>query len=479
MKALITEINEKIKEIINELTERKIELETSLESVRSKIDDKVEEARKYKEQVDKAKDDIKLYEDEIDGLNDKLDGLKERFSSEEFETILDTGKREISNLISQKESKINDRKKTIGELTAKAHTIKDLLVNLKKDKETKSETLENIDKCLEYYKNEFDKIIDYSSSNYDNLSYNSSYSKEYDDSPVFDEIEDTYQKEEKEEEIKYDPNDNVFDTITDDTFEDEDVNNSFDELNDSSELEEDNYSLFEHDKTQKIDFKTLNDTIDKEYENIFGNSIESEELETTHNNKMKEETNSYNSSENIFDNRGESSIDELLSINSDNSLVLNNTQDNTSGNVFDNSPIEDTTTIQANDQNVSNFFSSKNIDFFNFSQADQSMINQRFDEDNFKKVFEVLERNNIDYSNVYNACNVLFVDSANLESIISKLLLAGQTTQNIGLVLNSLAFVTPDDVSEVINSYGDLIKTANITDIIIKAKHLKDMGGAK
>lgn len=252
MKALITEINEKIKEIINELTERKIELETSLESVKSKIDDKVEEARKYKEQVDKAKDDIKLYEDEIDDLNDKLDGLKERFSSEEFETILDTGMREISNLISQKESKINDRKKTIGELTAKAHTIKDLLVNLKKDKETKSETLENIDKCFEYYKNEFDKIIDYSSSNYDNLSYNSSYSKEYDDSPVFDEIEDTYQKEAKKEEIKYDPNDNVFDTITDDTFEDEDVNNSFDELNDSSELEEDNYSLFEHDKTQKI-----------------------------------------------------------------------------------------------------------------------------------------------------------------------------------------------------------------------------------
>jgi hypothetical protein len=33
------------------------------------------------------------------------------------------------------------------------------------------------------------------------------------------------------------------------------------------------------------------------------------------------------------------------------------------------------------------------------------------------------------------------------------------------------------DLQDVIDSYGASIKDANITDIIIKAKHLKELGG--
>ena len=67
-------------------------------------------------------------------------------------------------------------------------------------------------------------------------------------------------------------------------------------------------------------------------------------------------------------------------------------------------------------------------------------------------------------------------DSNELETIINKLLLAGQTTQNISYVLSTLPLINSIDLGEVINSYGPNAKGADIADIIIKAKHLNDIG---
>ena len=44
---------------------------------------------------------------------------------------------------------------------------------------------------------------------------------------------------------------------------------------------------------------------------------------------------------------------------------------------------------------------------------------------------------------------------------------------------NSLPLINNFDLNEVIESYGASVKDANIVDIIVKAKHLKDIGGAR
>ena len=70
------------------------------------------------------------------------------------------------------------------------------------------------------------------------------------------------------------------------------------------------------------------------------------------------------------------------------------------------------------------------------------------------------------------------MNSSELDSMITKLLIANQSIHNISLVLSSLPNITLMDLNEVISSFGTNIKDANITDIIIKAKHLSDMGKA-
>ena len=63
--------------------------------------------------------------------------------------------------------------------------------------------------------------------------------------------------------------------------------------------------------------------------------------------------------------------------------------------------------------------------------------------------------------------------------MINKLLLANQTTTNIGLVLDTLPEINSYDLNEVIESYGQNAKDTDITELIVKAKHLKDIGGGK
>ena len=57
------------------------------------------------------------------------------------------------------------------------------------------------------------------------------------------------------------------------------------------------------------------------------------------------------------------------------------------------------------------------------------------------------------------------------------MLLAGQTTSNISYVLSALPLINSFDLNEVIKSYGPKVNEANITDLIVKAKHLNDLGG--
>ena len=496
MRELIDEINTKLKEIINDLIKKRIEVSESLNSVQEKIDDKIEEAKGYKTNVDAAKDSIRLFESEIESLKSDLDELNTRFSNKDLNAILEAGNREINNKISVREKEIAKQREKISELTERARTIKDLLINLKKDKETKKSKLDNLNDVIYYYEQELNKIIDYSESNPDSLVYVPEepvnfkpYRSEDEsslDSPVFDEIENIDKSIDDEKQVDEEASEketeeetsNVQNDIVDDVLFNKEVKEE--EPVKEEPIEEKEPVLFEHDKTQKIDFKTLNDSINKEYENIFGNSEEISIPDDTALFSMKSE-------DNVFDNP---TFEEPVK---DDSATLN-TITNIPSNFDDlmsslnedvlNAPLNDTSEIKKysydkgseNADFVSNFFTTNKIEFDKFSLDEQNYLKQIFNPIGFSKILDVLKRNNISLNFIYGAAKIFEMPYNELENIINKLLLAGQTTQNISYVLGALPLINSIDLGEVINSYGPNAKGSDIADILIKAKHLNDIG---
>ncbi len=509
MRELIEEINAKLKDIINDLIKKRIEVSESLNVVQEKIDDKIEEAKGYKNNVDAAKDSIRLFESEIESLKSDLQELNTRFSNKDLNAIIDAGNREINGKIAVREKEIAKQREKISELTERARTIKDLLINLKKDKESKKSRLDNLNDVIYYYEQEINKIIDYSEANPDSLVYVSEEPisfKPYKsndegnlDSPVFDEIENIDKSEEEEESedngeslvLKSDgETKNVQNDIVDDVLFNKEVEEPKEEVLDTTDevKEETEPVLFEHDKTQKIDFKTLNDSINKEYENIFGNSEEISIPDDTALFSIKSEDNVFDNPsfeepvtestmENTTTTNVPSNFDDLMSsLNED---VLNAPiKDDTATNVFDNNDTKKYSYDKGseNDDFVRNFFTTNKIEYNKFSAEDQNYLKQIFNPIGFSKVLDVLKRNNISLNFIYGASKIFEMSSNELETIINKLLLAGQTTQNISYVLSTLPLINSIDLGEVINSYGPNAKGADIADIIIKAKHLNDIG---
>ena len=158
MRELIEEINTKLKDIINDLIKKRIEVSESLNVVQEKIDDKIEEAKGYKNNVDAAKDSIRLFESEIESLKSDLQELNTRFSNKDLNAIIDAGNREINGKIAVREKEIAKQREKISELTERARTIKDLLINLKKDKESKKSRLDNLNDVIYYYEQEINKM---------------------------------------------------------------------------------------------------------------------------------------------------------------------------------------------------------------------------------------------------------------------------------------------------------------------------------
>lgn len=517
----INEINGKLKEILNELNIEKEELEDSLKVVQQKIDSKIDEAKGYKVNVDEYKANISSLETEIASFEKDLEDLKNNYGNKGLDAIVDVGTKEINSKIISKQKEIAKQVERINELTDRARTIKELLINLKKDKKEKKEKFDYVSVALEYYNSEFEKIINYSEENPDALVFTPTESVEIeqedvpvieesiDDSPVFDEIESIDKEENPDENNVNDKNDDLVkdapeknieakedkkilevnddkengsdtfdfdgsffldeedlnDTDSDIKFNDIDIDDSK-ELNDEDlikeEDEEDAHfddtisSLFATQKDNNIDFKTLNDSIDKEYESIFGKSINDEE-NITKQSDSKEDEKTLNSDDdhtgftelNIFGDNYKSNITKTLTTN-------NNT----------------------NTDIVTNFFITNKIDFDKFSDENKEYIRKIFNPINFTKVLEVLRKNSIELDGIYQNPKVFEMDSSELDSMITKLLIANQSIHNISLVLSSLPSITLIDLNEVISSFGTNIKDANITDIIIKAKHLSDMGKA-
>lgn len=506
----INEINGRLKSILNELSNEKDELSSALEVVQQRIDSKIDEAKGYKTNVDEYKAHIAGLEEEIASFEKDLNDLKENYGNKGLDAIVEVGTKEINAKIVSKQKEIAKQVEKINELTDRARTIKELLINLKKDKKDKKDRFDSVSIALEYYSGELNKIIEYSENNSESLVYLPITDEEVetdvpiidepiDDSPVFDEIAsidkeessentDKTSEEKKDDEVEAEETtdkeiSNESDLVKEEEspelendsslfLKDEDMNlNSFDskfdfKLDDDNQnifdektseedlikeedLEDTHFddtisSLFATQKDNTIDFKTLNDSIDKEYENIFGKSLESDEDKSNEVNDFK-----------FLNSKEEDGHTGLTNLD-----------------IFGNSSKKNSPDI------VSNFFITNKLDFDRFSEDNQKYIRSVFSPISFTKVLEVLRKNNIELDAIYTNPNVFEMDSSELDSIISKLLISGQSVHNISLVLGTLPKITLIDLNEVINSYGMNVSKADITDIIIKAKHLSDIGKA-
>lgn len=468
---LIKEINSKLKAIISELETKKSECEKVLDEVKSKIDKKIDEAKGYKVDVDNAKEKIKSLEEEIKALEVDLTDLNERFGKKDLNAIVEAGNKEINAKMIAKQNEITKYREKIGELTEKARAIKDLLINLKKDKEIKTERLDNYTKALEYYSKELNRIIDFSSENPENLVIEPTFEvKKYDnvnlDSPVFDEISQMDEPEDEETEISSALKEEV-------KTEEEPVNDY-----------------------QKIDFKALNDSIDSEYASIFGTGLDDDDHkksepvvpskeEVTEEEPSKDEvkdepvSNDLNifEHENVSDSDGSFSFDGLseADLNAEPEAPL----DDKKVEVKDNSlSFESVTPSNDETEELANLFTENGVDYYKFTATDQDRLKSNYNKEMYKKVFDVLKRNNIKLDSIYDSADLFTTSTpAEIEHVISKLLLAGQTTSNISYVLSALPLINSFDLNEVVKSYGPKVSEANITDLIVKAKHLNDLGG--
>ena len=468
---LINEINSKLKAIISELETKKSECEKVLDDVKSKIDKKIDEAKGYKVDVDNAKEKIKSLEEEIKALEVDLTDLNERFGKKDLNAIVEAGNKEINAKMIAKQNEITKYREKIGELTEKARAIKDLLINLKKDKEIKTERLDNYTKALEYYSKELNRIIDFASENPENLVIEPTFEvKKYDnvnlDSPVFDEISQMDEPEDEETETSSAVKEEV-------------------------KTEEEPVSDY-----QKIDFKALNDSIDSEYASIFGTGLdeddhkESEPVapfkeEVTEEEPSKDEvkdepvSNDLNifEHENVSDGDGSFSFDGLseADLNAEPEAPL----DDKKVEVKDNSlSFEFVTPSNDETEELANLFTENGVDYYKFTATDQDRLKSNYNKEMYKKVFDVLKRNNIKLDSIYDSADLFTTSTpAEIEHVISKLLLAGQTTSNISYVLSALPLINSFDLNEVVKSYGPKVSEANITDLIVKAKHLNDLGG--
>lgn len=506
----INEINERLKSILNDLSNEKDELSSALEIVQQRIDSKIDEAKGYKTNVDDYKANIASLEEEIASFEKDLNDLKENYGNKGLDAIVEVGTKEINAKIVSKQKEIAKQVEKINELTDRARTIKELLINLKKDKKDKKDRFDSVSIALEYYSGELNRIIEYSENNSESLVYLPITDEEVetdvpiidepiDDSPVFDEIasidkeessEDTDETSEEKKVDEVEGKETTDTEISDESdldkkdeesselesdsslfLKDEDMNlNSFDSKFDFK-LDDDNQNIFD-DKTSEedlikeedledtyfddtisslfatqkddtIDFKTLNDSIDKEYENIFGKSLDSDEEKSSEVDDFK----FLSHKEDGNDHTGLTDLD-----------------------IFGNSGKKNSPDI------VSNFFITNKLDFDRFSEDNQKYIRNVFSPISFTKVLEVLRKNNIELDAIYTNPNVFEMDSSELDSMISKLLISGQSVHNISLVLGTLPKIRLIDLNEVINSYGMNVSKADITDIIIKAKHLSDIG---
>lgn len=323
MDSMIKEINDNLKTIIDTIRENRDSSLTTLDNIQNQMDKKVEEAKKYKIQVDEAKEKINDLEQENKSLELSLKELQDKYSKMNLVSIIEAGNREIKSKINDNLISINKEKEHIQELTNRARTIKDLLINLKKDKTLKEEKLESIKVVYEYYNTRINEVIDYAFDHSNNLAdYKDSYNK-----IAFDDKDTDSDKKESKVVKPIDlENTMVFDEIAN-IDENKNFKDEMSFINDKIENEtkatleekplEEKTNFSDEEKYNAIINDTLNNIND---EGIVDNKLDTEEVsKESEVDKEENNTEDVKNEEEVFDK----TVDENLNIDSNNIFLDN------------------------------------------------------------------------------------------------------------------------------------------------------------
>ena len=123
-----------------------------------------------------------------------------------------------------------------------------------------------------------------------------------------------------------------------------------------------------------------------------------------------------------------------------------------------------------NETDIVNTLTNLGLDYYSFSENDRNIIKNDFNEKIIAQIVETLNNKNISLDNIYFDASILTnIAPRELESIIEKLINAGQSAETIGYVLDKLPLVDAKKLEETINNYGDYIKNVDIADILVKS----------
>lgn len=170
MDNLINETNQRLQDVIDNLTTIKREYENKLNSSNKEIEVELGKVKKYKEDFFIAKQKIEKMNSDIEGFEADYQNLVDRFKDDELANILIAANKEISAKIDERKRKIAKDKISMNELVEKAELSKDKLVKLTAEKRALELCLAKILDSYEFYTKALSQIIDYSHDNAGNLS---------------------------------------------------------------------------------------------------------------------------------------------------------------------------------------------------------------------------------------------------------------------------------------------------------------------
>lgn len=297
MDNLINETNQRLQEIIDNLTTIKKEYENKLSSSNKEIEVELGKVKKYKEDFFVAKQKIEKMNSDIEGFEADYQNLVDRFKDDELANILIAANKEISAKIDERKRKIGKDKIAMNDLVEKAELSKDKLVKLTAEKRALELCLAKILDSYEFYTKALSQIIEYSKDNAGNLvacfheqgdsiKLNFTKSIEEENELTQEKIEDALKEEyiiednEINEEIDntdediVDSEEDEVEEIVNEDDEDIEIDSSLvDEDLDEEEIEDEDIELDEDDMTEDEDTKSdetdEEDSEDEETENDY------------------------------------------------------------------------------------------------------------------------------------------------------------------------------------------------------------------
>ncbi len=527
MEKMIKVINDNLRNVISGIKEHRLDLEETLDSIKSDMSLKVKEANAYKSDVETARTIVSTLEGEIADLEHDLEELNDKFGSKNFKEILAAGNREINAKIIEKRTAINEQGQIILGLTDKARSLKDSLIELRERKMVTEENLRKT-KILEgYFDTRISEIIKFSEESPEELA---TYREEIPqeelniqedidissviDGSIFEEIDEISSGEPDEDILKsvlanpdeipvYEPEENVQPI----EIEEATTNQLESMISEAKSFVEkkkkENNEVAEEEvkeETEQVEVPKEEENLISEEENVTDDEIESssEEEETSQNDDNSDEDSDdenagyvdiYVDDEKEFDDsleNDEVDIDPFLDIRGlQEELGLEEETEETSdeGEEVIDLKVEEDEALTINidealiasendfksepEVDVEKEFSSLGLDLNMFSVDSIESIRKSFDKEEVKKYLEIMKKHELSKDLVYvNARLLIDVTPENLDQILTLLEKTDAKREDISLVFRYLDKVNVSKLEQMILSEVEPSLTVSLSQAI-------------